>query len=150
MIMSYYTQKSYYIHEEMEDLRQVAEGEVVSGPKSVQALPGGIALGEGAQLTISDAGAESTLSKVMESNESLVGKLLGLQSQMAQGIFEMAPAIAAETAAAQQGMFTASLSELGTGLEQIGSRLDEGTKESSKLIIYAIAGFGLLFLLKRK
>ena len=132
----------------IQDISTTAEGEAVAGTKAVQALPGSIAIGEGGQysLSITDTGAKETVSGLT----SIVGNLLGIQSQMAQGIFEIAPAAAAQAASQTQGMFTSKLTELGTGLSELGTQIGTGTKESSKLLMYGLLGLGLIFLLKRK
>jgi len=91
------------------DYRQAAEGEIVSGVQSQLALPGGVALGEGATLSITgstplDAG--QTFEKVLSNVDSTVGKLIGLSGQLAQGLFEQTPAGQATIAGSQQASIT--------------------------------------------
>jgi hypothetical protein len=132
----------------IQDISTAAQGEAVAGSQSVQALPYSVAIGEGGQysLSITDTGAKESISSL----NSIVGNLLGIQSQMAQGIFELAPAVAAQTASEQSGMFTSKLTELGTGLSELGTKVGMETKESSKLILYGLLILGFIFLLKRK
>jgi len=78
------------------DLRQVAEGELVVGPQATAALGGSTILGEGATLNITGADPNEIVGSLLSNMDSTVSKLLGVQSQMAQGMFELAPKIVAE------------------------------------------------------
>lgn len=78
------------------DLRQVAEGEIISGPESVLGMAGSTTLGKGATLNITGADPNEIVGSLLTNMDSTVAKLLGVQSQMAQGMFELAPKIIAE------------------------------------------------------
>jgi len=84
---------------EIADYRQAAEAEIVSGVQSQLALPGGIALGEGASLSITGAtplDAGKTFETMLSNADSALGRVLGVTSQLAQGLFEQTPAGIAE------------------------------------------------------
>jgi len=83
---------------QISDLRQAAEGEVISGPQSQLALPGGFALGEGATVTITGTAGldtQKTFEQMASSQESTLAKVLGLTNQLAAGIFEQSSTQAA-------------------------------------------------------
>lgn len=78
------------------DLRQVAEGELVVGPEATAALGGSTILGAGAAINITGSDPNEIVGSLLTNMDSTVAKLLGVQSQMAQGMFELAPKIVAE------------------------------------------------------
>lgn len=83
-----------YTSTEITDLRQAAEGEIVTGVGSQLALPGGIAAGEGATVSITGAtglDAGKTLEQMLDASQSSLGQVLGLTSQLAGGLFAQTP-----------------------------------------------------------
>lgn len=88
------------------DLRQAAEADVVSGVGSQLALPGGVALGEGASFSITGAtplDAGKTFDAILSNTDSTLGRVLGLTSQLASGLFEQTPGGIAAMQAGQPG-----------------------------------------------
>jgi len=82
---------SSYATTQITDLRQAAEAEVVSGPQSQLALPGGMAVGEGATVSITGTAGldtQKTFEQMLSAQESTLGKILGVTNQLAAGIFE--------------------------------------------------------------
>lgn len=93
-----------YTETTITDLRQAAEADIVSGVGSQLALPGGIALGEGAALSITGAtpmDAGKTFEQLLSNTDSTIGRVLGLTSQLAAGLFEQTPAGVAAFQSAQ-------------------------------------------------
>ncbi len=89
------------------DLRQAAEGEIVSGPQSQLSLPGGISVsagGAGSHVSITGTtpmDSQKTFETMVSSADSTLGKVLGITGQLAQGLFEQTPAAKAALAAGQ-------------------------------------------------
>jgi len=132
-----------YTTTEIEDYRQAAEGEIVTGVQSQLAMPGGIALGEGASLSITGAtpmDADKTFEALVSSADSTLGKVLGLTSQLAAGIFETTPALVG-----LGSQIAASTKESMGVFAQTTSQQGEST---NKLIIAALVGLGLLLLFR--
>jgi hypothetical protein len=83
------------------DLSQIAEGETIAGTGSIVGGEG-TTIGQGGSFTVTGANADKVISDILTNQDSTVGKLLGLSDQLAQGIFEVAPAAAAQAAVASQ------------------------------------------------
>jgi hypothetical protein len=91
-----------YTSTEIQDLRQAAEGQVISGPQSQLALPGGISAGPGASISITGADTGKTFEQILDASQSSLGQVLGLTSQLASGIFGGGKTAAVSTYAAPQ------------------------------------------------
>ena len=166
-----------YSTTDIEDYRQVAEADYVSGPASQTTMPGGITIGEGGQFeyniqAIPESQTEKVVSSLLSNQDSTFGKLLGLSNQLAGGIFEIAPTIAnaiAGQAFSSIGSQTAKTVEQITGqTSKIAESITGQTSkiaesitgqaqqtqaqqaEANKKILYAVAAAAaLMFLLKR-
>lgn len=112
------------------DKRQVAEGEYVAGPDSIMALPYSVLLGEGASFSFTEAPTDTSeiVGNVLSNMGSTVGQLLGIQGQMAQGMFELSPKIIAEVKG-----FEAS-----------------AKPQTERTMLYAIVGIAALLIFMRK
>lgn len=121
------------------DLSQIAEGEVIAGVGSTVGLPGSVTVGQGGAFTVTGANADKVIGGLVSNMDSTVGRLLGVTEQLAQGIFEIAPAAAAEAISQTQGLSTTKLSDIGTQ-----------QKESSKNMMLILGGAVLLFLFWRR
>lgn len=134
-----------YTTTEIEDYRQAAEGEIVTGVQSQLAMPGGIALGEGASLSITGAtpmDADKTFEALVSSADSTLGKVLGLTSQLAAGIFETTPALVglgSQIAASTKE----SLAQATAGMGVFAQTTQQQGESTNKLIIAALVGLGL-------
>ena len=160
---------------DIQDYRQVAEAEYVSGPASQTTMPGGITLGEGASFVsspIPESQVASVVGSLTSNMDSTLGKVLGLTNQIAMGALEMAPVIAGEIAgqalasiggqtAATIAQVTGQTSKIAESITGQTSRIAESITgqaaqtqsqqaESNKKILYAVAAAAaLFFILKR-
>lgn len=91
-----------YTSTEIQDLRQAAEGQVISGPQSQLSLPGGISAGPGATVSITGADTAKSFEQMLDASQSSLGQVLGLTSQLASGIFGGGKTAAVSTYAGTQ------------------------------------------------
>jgi hypothetical protein len=133
-----------YSWTEITDLRQAAEGQIVTGVQSQLALPGGVVLGEGSSLTVTGADTGKTFDQMLDASQSTLGQVLGLTDRLAQSLFNLGPAVAEAVSVPT----SAALATMGSEVSAAYKAEAAGASETNKLILVGLAVVGLLILLR--